>query len=615
MHMYTLAILIIIANATLTNNIKSKMCHGYNYFTDTMSNSLVLNCSVLLKDNNLIINSHDDSLSVDDIKFGSGVDTYEDYAKIDRSDIAYRYELLDTDKTFAAGQKSLTRQTMFNELYSRESYLLGLYQTIQTSSAQYEYLNFEQQFWHSSFLTEVFKLPLEFNVNDINETYIEFWNQYGTHILTKGLFGGRIHGIVLADKCKIDEDYENVETFSMCLTTQFQYAIHDECFIFDEIDINNDSVFIKENIISSEVIAADYIRTKTIQILGGDTTQSHSLLSRFDNYNKDETIQEWISTLIGHESIIGGAAEPIYDYISDIADYIDSSTLIDISTTLEQAYEFYRNQLENELLNIKCNYSCFEGELDRITCHCKGCNGMECCEYAADSAIMMNCNFDILNMLLLFLCLIVIIFGGCDFHCSTLTSVILSIQLLNVSALGLNDICYGYNYFENKLSSSFVLDCTYTVNKSIVNNIDIFDNTKCVYDDMKFDVQNAQSYQELINLNNEIISQTFNINSQNNDDFGGGGIYSSHITDGKPISESLQVYFNFINYLCESYFISIENDYSLLKFSNNFITSINFLPQTFDINSQNDFEDFEIFFNTYGTHLLLSANFGGIIAG
>eukprot|EP01084_Bolivina_argentea_P300200 517567_1 len=191
----------------------------------------------------------------------------------------------------------------------------------------------------------------------------------------------------------------------------------------------------------------------------------------------------------------------------------------------------------------------------------------------------------------------------------------ISILISIVSGTGVEDICFGYNYFTDELSNSLILNCSHTLDHNI--HIMIDDTHQCIYDNLKFNsTEFSSSYPELIELNNILISQSYNISESTG--YKGGGILSS-LLPSKHISNTKQTYFHFINFLCNIGHISLEKNYNTLKFDSTFLNSIASLPSTFNIDHENhpinDIQPFENFFSTYGSHMIFNAAFGGKITG
>ena len=108
------------------------MCYGYNYFSDSMSDSPVTNCSLLLPDlSSLTTETHQNGV---ELKFGSSVQTFEQYAQHDIIDINNRYKLY-ADKSYSKGQQAQIRQTMLMQLPASEVYLYAIYSEIETAKA------------------------------------------------------------------------------------------------------------------------------------------------------------------------------------------------------------------------------------------------------------------------------------------------------------------------------------------------------------------------------------------------------------------------------------------------------------------------------------------------
>ena len=230
-------------------------------------------------------------------------------------------------------------------------------------------------------MSEVFALPLEFEEDDI-ETYIDFWQTFGTHVLKKGSFGGRIAGVVLADKCAVDGTYPDVQTFGACLTQQFQSG-KSGCNVLDLYDIFNSSIDefdTHETKVLSSSEASQFLKVRDIDVIGGDISTFQSLLTSFDNFNKDEAINSWINSLRDQEAIIGGSAQTIHHYLLNAVNsiqennYFNKNNIIDTSSlksllthqsnALRDAYEYYQDYLANETININCGYNCFQGKFN-----------------------------------------------------------------------------------------------------------------------------------------------------------------------------------------------------------------------------------------------------------
>ena len=213
---------------TYSFNGTFRICHGYNYFRDTLSDSVVLDCNLL--SDNVEYKSEQTAVTLHQLEFNSGVKTFQQYALYDAQDIAARYTLLQTDLTYAMGQQTQLRQEMLTALPTNQHYLFALYTNVITFTASLNH--FSELYWDKEFIADVFSLPSHFSSDDI-EIYIQFWQTYGTHILQTAKFGGRISGVVIVDKCTIDKVYKNADTFGKCLTTQFQTG-DAQCDTFDK---------------------------------------------------------------------------------------------------------------------------------------------------------------------------------------------------------------------------------------------------------------------------------------------------------------------------------------------------------------------------------------------
>ena len=158
---------------------------------------------------------------------------------------------------------------------------------------------------------------------------------------------------------------------------------------------------------------------KVLEVEGGDVETFENLLTGFENYKKDQTLNQWVESLRNKgDAIIGGNAETIHGYLNYIINYpnnffdykneADKSLLRDISNALRDAYKFYQNYSGNERFNIDCSFNCFAGELDQATCACDKCSGIECCQ-SANNAVSISDSSCL--QCSLFVCLIILLYN------------------------------------------------------------------------------------------------------------------------------------------------------------------------------------------------------------
>ena len=113
------------------------------------------------------------------------------------------------------------------------------------------------------------------------------------------------------------------------------------------------------------------------------------------------------------------------------------------------------------------------------TCKCDNCDGTECCQAKINDSKATKIHTNLFYLLIL--CLMVIL-TSTDFSYTLLILGCIAISNLTfngVYATGLDDICLGYNYFQNELSNSVVLNCSHTVNNNLVKDISI-DKPMCI---------------------------------------------------------------------------------------------------------------------------------------
>eukprot|EP00484_Ammonia_sp_Unknown_P030925 CAMPEP_0197025504 /NCGR_PEP_ID=MMETSP1384-20130603/5818_1 /TAXON_ID=29189 /ORGANISM="Ammonia sp." /LENGTH=399 /DNA_ID=CAMNT_0042454039 /DNA_START=86 /DNA_END=1285 /DNA_ORIENTATION=+ len=376
------------------------LSYGYNLFTNTKSGSPILSVDRLTTN----IKSSTDSVSTcsyHSLQFSSTYSTYSEYAHANSNSIAASFlGAVDQSILAAAGSLTITRtQTRAASLDTRsEIYTIDLTCTKREASM----VGYNQLYWDPDFVQsfKILQRYYNYSTGDDLEPFVNFWNKFGTHILSSAKFGGSIQGATIADICTVEATAGDALSWEACLNGQYIGVEVDYCHAENETSIK------------SEVISAA-IKHTHITVKGGDVTTFPQIFSEFRD--KESDFAQWLGELDALPDIVGGNAVEISDvmldmvalgnhrFVEDSSVLFDDDSLEAIANAMHSAYSDYAQQLSEEdtvFTEDECQIDCVGGTLSSTECACTGCQGA-CCPFDDDSMAFLPLTVSLSSLLVL----------------------------------------------------------------------------------------------------------------------------------------------------------------------------------------------------------------------
>eukprot|EP01084_Bolivina_argentea_P163901 285057_1 len=164
----------------------------------------------------------------------------------------------------------------------------------------------------------------------------------------------------------------------------------------------------------------------------------------------------------------------------------------------------------------------------------------------------------------------------------------------------------GFNIFKASTSGNAILDINYpNINIESWTN----EGAECSYASLEFSTS-FTTYAKYAETDSQSIAIGFSVPFLG----GSGGSLSRERSETRSFSASAQSLIYTMNLRCKSGEASVTS-YDHIHFSGNFIKNLKTLPRSFDENNTNDLEKYIDFWDTFGTHLIKTAELGGLIRG
>eukprot|EP01083_Nonionella_stella_P030062 82529_1 len=353
---------------------------GYNMFKNELSGSRVLDPDY--ESNNTEYYSTAGSVcSYSSLEFTSSYSSYSDYATADSQSVSTSFNAA----KYKAGA-SLSRARTETKSNAMDSESLIYTMDLECAVAEASIVGFDEIIWNKEFINALRILPQSYDESSELDDYIDFWNNYGTHIIVTARFGGNIRGTVIADKCAIESGFGDSSEYEVCLNAAYKAVESDSCVA--ATDSSSISNAVEKSIKNTRII-----------VKGGDTSEFTDIFNSFSE--KTNNFQYWIDDLVSLPFIIGGNVDEIHDVIQKtialgnhrlnehMTTAVDDDTFLLIADALEEAYDDYALQLSEddiEFQDDECLIDCVGGTVSLSECICSNCAG-NCC---ADKAIAMN---------------------------------------------------------------------------------------------------------------------------------------------------------------------------------------------------------------------------------
>eukprot|EP01084_Bolivina_argentea_P284683 487975_1 len=365
---------------------------GYNIFTSKTSGNAITDINYI-EENTESWTDEGSTCSLSSLEFTTSFTSYSQYASYDTQSIGAGFS---TSKYGAGGSLSTTRtQTKYYSSLS-QSYIYVL--DLTCVSAVASVVAYNEIIWSANFVNNLRILPISLtdtgtiiSTNDLDllEPWIDFWNAFGTHLISTAELGGSIHGTITADKCNVEHMFSNSQAYQVCLNGAYKGISVEGCY---EEGYSSSS---GDNFQSS-------VTNTQITVKGGDNSQFTNVFNQFGS--KENDFQFWITQLQEFPDIIGGNLDEIHDVIQQTIklgnhklnnhlsaeNYVDDNTWIAIADAMESAYNAYSQYLKDNdpvFGDTQCSLNCQEGEVETLSCSCNLCNdNLGCCPERADNA-------------------------------------------------------------------------------------------------------------------------------------------------------------------------------------------------------------------------------------
>eukprot|EP01084_Bolivina_argentea_P033829 62542_1 len=351
---------------------------GMNIFFNQLSDKNVLDVSYI-KENTASWAVQNTTCPMSLLEFDSMFESYVKYASSDLTSISDAYSSTDSA---AAGCLSSIRTTTKTYAISEQSYIYKMH--LECSTTISSIVAYNNVHWDEQFVNGLKSLPTSFN--SAIDDYIDFWNSFGTHLITIGKLGGSIHGVITADKCNIEKTFNGSDTYQARLNAEYN-------------GIGSEG----SDVITSSV--GDVITNKQFIVRGGDiATDFVSIFNSFGN--KSDGFQTWSDSLYLYPDMIGGNIHTIHNVIKETINLgnhklndvlsvaIEDDTWLNIANALQSAYTLYSQQLMSNDTTIsdgQCALKCNNGILNSRTCQCIDCSSDgKCCGFDADKGNLVT---------------------------------------------------------------------------------------------------------------------------------------------------------------------------------------------------------------------------------
>jgi len=246
-------------------------------------------------------------------------------------------------------------------------------------------VGYDELFFSSEFVNALRILPRSYETGDGYYDFVDFWNNFGTHLLLTAEFGGSIRGSVVSDKCSVFEGFSQSKEYEVCLNGAYKGVELEGCQGRGKSETTAQTV-------------ASSIKSTQITVRGGDSTHFSDIFKNFGD--KENDFGDWISGLNGLPYVVGGNTNEIHDVIRaavnlgnhQLGAQLSDEEILNIAAAMKAAFKDYAADAGSEDVSFagECSAQCVNGLLNEAACVCEECKD-NCC--LTDNAMKHGTNF------------------------------------------------------------------------------------------------------------------------------------------------------------------------------------------------------------------------------
>jgi len=379
--------------------------YGLNSLTVEQSTSAILANEFVIGDLEGVTSSP--TSIYEDLKFRYHVGSFAEYSEQDALTIGIEF-VSSLDDVFAAfGSLSDNRQQSRNAITEMQYHIYQVRKRFPVK--QLVSPSYNEMLWTSNFINRLRILPQSYTTGDDLGDYRNFWNQFGTHVFSTVELGGIIDGILIADRCSIEDTFGDTDQYLECLNAQWKSVELDD----DQCDQDVE-----------ESVADRWIRVR-----GGNSSSLNAIITEFNNEDQVTVYDDWLFSLydsvdaVDHYQVVGGQADGIWKAIEMAIVFGDhklnnaSSTALSddewtaIAAAMESAFTDYAQQLDEDENTVTCPdaFNCYEGLFKEEDCQCTECSDvLSCCGLTLSHDVNDADSLLILKTPLIFVSLLVV---------------------------------------------------------------------------------------------------------------------------------------------------------------------------------------------------------------